>query len=123
MMETVNCREDLEAVREWLRTADVEAAMEEIGRQGGASINRFQVAHAPEASKAEFVGATFSLLGVETVARLSVMARDGRLDSDEATEMVAGVGGALDAAQGCLVKRDTEGAQRFIEAAMDILGV
>ena len=37
--------------------------------------------------------------------------------------MAASVGGALNAAQRCLTKRDTEGAQRFIEAAMDILEV
>jgi hypothetical protein len=37
--------------------------------------------------------------------------------------MVSGVGGALDAAQRCFEQRDTEGARRFIEAAMDVLGL
>jgi hypothetical protein len=52
MMETENYRENLEAVREVLRTADLNQVFEEIGRQGGDTINRFQVAHAPETSPA-----------------------------------------------------------------------
>ena len=123
MKELTECRDDLEAACDWLRDADLDEALEEIGRQGGQTINRFQVPHAPGTSNAEFVGALFALLGIETVARLAVMARDGQLDFDEATAMVTSVGGALTAAQRCLTKRDTEGAQRFIEAAMDILEV
>ena len=123
MIETVNCREDLEAAREWLRTADIDEALQTLGHQGAQTIRRFEVSHAPDSTTSEFVGATFALLGIETVARLAVLARDGQLDSDEATAMVAGVGGALSAAQGCLEKRDSEGAQRFIEAAMDVLEI
>ena len=121
MMETADCREDLEAVRDWLRTADLDKAVQEIAHQGGQTIARFEVAHAPETGMAEYVGASFALLGIEAVARLSVMARDGQLDSDEADALVADVGGALNAAQGCLVKRDTEGARQFIESALDVL--
>ena len=51
------------------------------------------------------------------------MARDGQLESDEATTMVAGVGGALNAARHCFEKRDTAGARQFIEGAMDVLGI
>ena len=123
MKELTQCRDDLEAARDWLRDNDLDEALEELGRQGGQTINRFQVAHNPERNSAEFVGALFALLGIETVARLAVMARDGQFDSGQATAMVASVGGALSAAQRCLTKRDTEGAQRFIEAAMDILAV
>ena len=123
MKELTECRDDLEAARDWLRDNDLDEALEEVGRQGGQTINRSQVAHAPGTSNAEFVGALFALLGIETVARMAAMARDGQLDSDEATAMVASVGGALTAAQRCLTKRDPEGAQRFIEAAIDILEV
>ena len=121
MMETVNCQEDLEAAREWLRTTDLDEAMQVLGQQGAQTIKRFEVAHVPDSTTAEFVSASFALLGIETVARLAVMARDGQLDSDEATAMVAGVGGALNAAQGCFAKHDTGGARQFIEAAMDVL--
>ena len=120
-METMNALEDLEAARDWLRTTNLEEAMQVLGHQGAQTIKRFEVAHQPDSTTAGFVSASFALLGVETVARLAVMARDGQLDSDEADAMVAGVGGALDAARGCFAKHDTGGAREFIEAAMDVL--
>ena len=76
-----------------------------------------------DSTDAEFAGATFSLLATEAIARLLTYAESGDLDSPDAEAMVSGVGGALDAAQQCFERRDTEGARRFIEAAMDVLGL
>ena len=86
-------------------------------------IQRYEVGHTMDSTNAEFIGATFSLLATEAIARLLTYAERGDLDSPEAQAMVSGVGGALDAAQRCFEQRDTEGARRFIEAAMDVLGL
>ena len=60
MIETVNCREDLETAREWLRTADIDEALQTLGHQGAQTISRFEVSHAPDSSTAEFVGSSAS---------------------------------------------------------------
>ena len=123
MDTTMSYRSELEAVREGLRTADLDEAANSIGHAGFGVINRFEVTQAPESSDAEYVGSAFALLGTEASARLLVCAREDRLDSSEADAMIAGVGGALDAAQRCFAQRDTEGAQRFLEAALQTLGL
>ena len=57
-------------------------------------------------SDASYLNATLQLLGTETAARLTVLAQDDRLDSDDARTLVQGVGSALDASVSCLAKRD-----------------
>ena len=123
MTETSTLQAELEQVREGLRTVDLESARAEISKTGAGVIQRYEVGRTMDATNAEFVGAMFSLLATEAVARLLTYAENDDLDSPEAEAMVSGVGGALDAAQRCFEQRDTEGARRFIEAAMDVLGL
>jgi hypothetical protein len=116
-------QEELEAVRVGLRSADLEAARAEIGKAGAGVINRFEFAWAPDSTDSGFIGSVYQLLGTEACARLLTLAEDDAIDSPEAEAIPSGVGGALDAAQHCFEQRDTEGARRFIEAAMDVLGL
>ena len=96
------------------RQDTVSSVSESTGRQGHG---------AGDVRRVLSLGASFALLGVEVSARLAVLARDGLLDSPEADQLVNGVGGAIDAADASLASRDVEGAQRFVEAAMDLLDV
>ena len=98
------------------------AVRDEIRKVGAGVIQRFEVAHTRDATNAEFVGATFPLLATGAVARPAHLRRERRPRLTRGRGEICGVGGALDAAQRCFEQRDAEGARRFIEAAMDVLG-
>ena len=93
MTETSTLEAELEQVREGLRTVDLETARTEIGKASAGVIHRYEVGHTTDSTNAEFIGATFSLLASEAIARLLTLAESGDLDSPEAEAMVSGVGG------------------------------
>lgn len=49
---------------------DLDTARTQIQGAGAAVIRRYDVRHAVDSTNAEFVGATFSLLATEAIARL-----------------------------------------------------
>jgi hypothetical protein len=85
MTETSTLQAELENVREGLRTADLETARAEISTAGAGVIQRFEAGNTADSTDAEFVGATFSLLATEAVARLLTYAENGALDSPDAS--------------------------------------
>lgn len=62
MTDTSTLQAELEQVREGLRTVDLETARAEISKAGAGVIQRYEVGRTIDATNAEFVGATFSLL-------------------------------------------------------------
>jgi hypothetical protein len=101
--------------------AEIEEAMAAVGKHAEKELTRFDEARAPESTDAAWLNSTLALLGTEASARLTILARTKDLASPQARSLVHGVGGALDAAVGCIGKRDLEGAQRFLAAAVDLL--
>ncbi|MEA2579942.1 MAG: hypothetical protein QOE83_834 [Actinomycetota bacterium] len=80
--------------------------MAAIGKHAETAQTRFDVARAPESTDAAWLNSTLTLRGTEASARLTIPARTKDLDTSEVRSLVHGVGGALDAAVGCIGKRD-----------------